>query len=240
MWAVRLPSPLLEGILLRRYKRFLADVQLVDGREVTAHVPNTGTMLGVSTPGTRVWLSHSNNPRRKTLFTWELSTSDNGTLVAVNTGLANLLAEEAICRGVLAPLDGYDNTRREVRFGRENSRIDLLLEGPGGRCWVEVKSVTLAKEDVALFLDAATARGRKHLRELTALAREGERTTMLYCIQRADVQSFAPAEDIDPDYARLLREAAAAGVEVLAFRNEITIEEILPETLVPVLLGSAS
>lgn len=234
---MKLPSPLWEGILLRRYKRFLADVRLMDGRDVTAHVPNTGTMLGVSTPGTRVWLSHSSNPSRKTAFTWELSTSDAGTLVAVNTGLANQLAEEAIRSGVLAPLVGYDKARREVRFGRENSRIDLLLEGADGRCWVEVKSVTLARDGVALFPDAVTLRGQKHLRELMALAQEGERAAMLYCIQRADVQSFAPAGDIDPGYARLLRQTAEAGVEILACRNRVTIEEILPETQVPVSLG---
>lgn len=225
---------------MRRYQRFLAEVRLVDGGEVTAHVPNTGAMLGVSTPGTRVWLSHSNNPRRKTAFTWELSTSNEGTLVAVNTALANRLAEEAIRGGVLAPLNDYEKIQTEVRFGRENSRIDLLLEGVDGRCWAEVKSVTLARDGKGLFPDAVTLRGQKHLRELTALAQKGKRAVMLYCIQRGDVNFFAPAEDIDPHYAHLLREAARAGVALFAWRNRVTTGEILPETLVPVSLEAAS
>ncbi|RMG33554.1 MAG: DNA/RNA nuclease SfsA [Gammaproteobacteria bacterium] len=233
---MRFARPLVEGILLRRYRRFLADVQLADGREVTAHVPNTGAMAGVSTPGCRVWLSEATQSHRKTAYTWELSTSDEGTLVAVNTGLANRLAAESIEMGLLPSLHGFGQVHQEVRLDNGSSRIDMVLHGEQGRCWAEVKSVTLARHGVALFPDAVTLRGQKHLRELMALSRKGERAAMIFCIQRNDVRAFFPAESIDPDYAHLLRGAARAGVQIHSFRNEVTTAGVTPEAPVPVSL----
>lgn len=235
-YPVEFPEPLLEGVLLRRHRRFLADVRLLDGTEVTAHVPNTGSMLGVATPGTRVWLSRARDPRRRTAFTWELACSDDGALVGVNTALTNRLAAEAIEGGLIPPLAGYPRLRREVPFGRERSRIDLLLEGDAGRCWVEVKSVTLAHQGTALFPDAVTRRGQKHLRELMALAAEGEAAALLFVIQRGDARAFAPAAEIDPDYARLLAAADRAGVTLLAWRCEVSTRAIRIAAPVPVRL----
>jgi sugar fermentation stimulation protein A len=228
-------DPLRPGRLIKRYKRFLADVRFDDGEEVTAHCPNPGSMLSVSDPGSRVWLSHSDNPKRKLAHTLELIETPGG-LVGVNPNRANDLAREAIEAGRIADLTGYETIRREVRYG-QNSRIDLLLEGDGRPdCYVEVKSVTMRRDDgpvgLAEFPDAVTKRGAKHLGELAAMVAEGSRAVMLYLAQRADCGRFAVAADIDTGYADALTSATAAGVETLAVRctvgpDGITVSESL-------------
>lgn len=234
---MRFDFPLIPGTLVRRYQRFFADVRLADGRIVTAHCPNTGSMLGVSTPGSPVWLSPASNPRRKLAYTWELTEVTPGVLVGVNTARSNHLVEEAIRAGRLPQLAGYATLRREVRFGREGSRIDFLLaDGPGPDCYVEVKNVTAAVEEgIALFPDAVSTRAARHLRELMHVVEQGCRAVVFFCAQRADVAEVRPADAIDPDYGRTLREALAAGVEAFAARAEVSVEGIALTTPVPVI-----
>lgn len=229
-----LPQPLFHGTLLRRYQRFLADVELDDGSRVTAHTPNTGSMMGCSTPGSRVVLSVSDNPGRKYPYTWELVHAD-GFWAGINTRYPNLLAREAILSGAIPELAGYPSLRQEVPYG-VRSRIDLLLSGPKGNCYVEVKNVTLVEDGYALFPDAVTARGQKHLNELTHVVRQGERGVNLFVVQRGDAFKVAPAERIDPGYARALREASANGVELLAYRAKVTEKEIRLTERLPVVL----
>lgn len=229
-----LPPPLYQGTLIRRYHRFLADVELDDGTLVTAHTPNTGSMMGCAVPGNRVVLSVSGNPGRKYPHSWELVQAD-GVWVGINTQLPNLLAREAIQNGTIAELSGYDKITLEVPYGT-GSRIDLLLTGERGRCYVETKNVTLVKERCALFPDAVSTRGQKHLRELMEMVRQGHRAANLFVVQRGDGDALAPADAIDPVYGRLLREAAAAGVELLAYQARVTLGEIRLTHPVPVLL----
>ena len=224
---MKFPAPLVEGRLLRRYKRFLADVELASGATVTAACPNTGSMLGCCEPGSRVWLSESDSPTRKYRHTWELVEAGEAgreVLVGINTGLPNRLVAEAIEAGVIGELSGYAAIRREVPFGEERSRIDLLLESPGREpCYVEVKNVTAAVSgSVALFPDAVSERGTKHLRELMRLRARGSRPVLVFCVQRGDVDEVRPADAIDPVYGKTLREAVAAGVEVMAWRAKVT------------------
>ncbi len=220
--------PLIAGTLLRRYQRFLTDVELDNGTRLTAACPNTGSMLGCCTPGNRVWLSQSDAPTRKYRHTWEL-VEVGKVKVGINTGLPNKLVREAIERGVLVELGGYDSLRGEVPCGVERSRIDLLLQSARrADCYVEVKNVSAAVEKgVALFPDAVSARGAKHLRELMRLKAEGLRAVLVYCVQRGDVEAVRPADAIDPLYGRTLREALAAGVEVLAYRAKVTTREVV-------------
>lgn len=226
---MRFADPLRRGRLVKRYKRFLADVRFDDGEAVTAHCPNPGSMLSVSDPGATVWLSRSDNPKRKLAHTLELIDTPGG-LVGVNPNRANALAQEAIEAGMIGALAGYAAIRREVRYG-ENSRIDLLLEDDGRPdCYVEVKSVTMRRDDglvgLAEFPDAVTKRGAKHLGELAAMAAGGARAVMLYLAQRADCGKFAVAGDIDPGYAAAFATAAEAGVEMLAVRCSVEPEGI--------------
>jgi sugar fermentation stimulation protein A len=235
---MRFPSPLRSGRLIQRYKRFLADVALDSGETITANCPNTGSMLGLTAPGSRVWLSKSDNPARKYAHTWEMIETDLGagaSLVGINPGHPNRLVAEAIAEKRIKALTGYDSLRREVRYG-ENSRIDILLEDARrGRCYVEVKNVHLMREPgLAEFPDCATARGVKHLRELSTMASEGHRAVMLFLIQRTDAKRFALASDLDPAYAEQFRLAAAAGVEALAFRCRLSEAEIALERAVPI------
>ena len=227
-------APLVQGRLIRRYKRFLADVQLANG-VVTAACPNTGSMLGCCEPGNRVWLSESDRVTRKYRHTWEI-VEVGEVMVGINTSLPNALAAEAIASGALAELAGYANLRREVAFGEERSRVDIVLEHPGrAACYVEVKNVTAAVSGrVAVFPDAVSERGAKHLRELMRLKAAGARPVQLYCVQRGDVDEVRPADAIDPEYGRTLREALAAGVEVLAYRARVTPREIRLEERIPV------
>jgi len=240
---MRFAKALVPGRLLRRYKRFLADIELASGGVVTAACPNTGSMLGCCDPGSRVWLSESDSPTRKYRHTWEMvearpAGSRRGVMVGINTGLPNRLVAEAIEAGVIGELSGYGTIRREVAFGEERSRIDLVLESPGrAACYVEVKNVTAAVADgVALFPDAVSARGTKHLRELMRLKEKGLRPVLVFCVQRGDVGEVRPADAIDPLYGRTLREAVAAGVEVVAWRAKVTARTISLETRIPVSL----
>ncbi len=237
---MRFPSPLQRGRLLQRYKRFLADVVLDSGETVTANCPNTGSMLGLTTPGARVWLSRSDSPTRKYAHTWELIETDLGdgpSLVGINTGHPNRLVAEAIAGKRIKALAGYASLRREVRYG-EASRIDILLEDERkGRCYVEVKNVHLMREGgLAEFPDCVTARGVKHLRELAAMAAEGHRAVMLFLVQRTDAERFTLAPDLDPAYAAAFRLATERGVEALAFRCRLSKAEIALDRAVPIVV----
>jgi sugar fermentation stimulation protein A len=219
---MRFPAPLERGRLVRRYKRFLADVELDDGCALTVHVPNPGAMLGLNTPGLTVWLSPSPSPTRKLSHTLEMVEADGG-LVGVNTMNPNRLAAEALEHGRIPELVGYDLVRREVRYGQA-SRIDFLLSGPGRPdCWLEVKNCHFRRDGaLAEFPDCVAARSLKHLGELEAMAAQGDRAVMLFVIQRSDCEAFAAAQDIDPAYAAGLQRAAANGVEVLAYACELS------------------
>jgi len=235
---VRFDPPLVPGTLLRRYQRFLADVRLTDGAVVTAHSPNTGRMAGCLAEGSRVWLSESDRPGRRLRHTWEIA-SDGDTLVGVHTGRTNRLAEEALAAGAIPALAAFPRVRREVRVGAD-SRLDLVLErddpdgGAPARCFVEVKNVTLAADGAALFPDAVTARGVKHLEELTRQAAAGHAAAMLYVVQRGDCQRVSPADAIDPAYGAALRRALAAGVRAWGLRFAVTPEAVTFECVLPV------
>ncbi|HRJ68505.1 MAG TPA: DNA/RNA nuclease SfsA [Beijerinckiaceae bacterium] len=237
---MRFPSRIVPGRLIQRYKRFLAEVALADGSIVTAHCANPGAMLGLTDPGSTVWLSMSPDPKRKLAYNWELVEVDFGDgtqCVGINTSHPNRLAELAISAGTLPELAGYPTLRREVRYG-VNSRIDLLLEAPErAPCYVEVKNVHLCRRaGQAEFPDCVTARGAKHLGELANVVRDGGRAVMLYVIQmRAD--SFSLAADIDPAYARAFDAARAAGVEALAYSCDVSPDGLGLARAVPFVLG---
>ncbi|MEJ2636599.1 MAG: DNA/RNA nuclease SfsA [Calditrichia bacterium] len=231
---MELPYPLYSGKLIQRYKRFLADVELDNGEVVTAHCPNSGSMMGCSEPGSPVLLSKSDNPNRKLAYTWELIRI-KGNWVGINTGYPNRLVKEAIENGVVKELQHYDAIRQEVKYG-ENSRIDLLLENSNSRCYVEVKNVTLVENEAALFPDAVTTRGQKHMRELMNMVKAGHRSVIFYVVQRADARWVGPADEIDPEYGRLLRMAVSKGVEALAYQAELSPERILLIRSLPVIL----
>lgn len=235
---MQFPDPLLRGTLIKRYKRFLADVALDGGGAVTAHCPNPGSMLGLNAPGAEVWLSPARKPERKLRYTWELLRYD-GRLVGINTGHPNKLVEEAIKDGVIAELAGYDGVRREVRYGR-NSRIDLLLSG-GGKpdCYVEVKNVHLKREadgasGAAEFPDSVTKRGAKHLAELSDMVAAGARAVMVYVVQREDCDHFRLAADIDPGYAEAFAAARVAGVEAICYACKIAVDGIHIAAPIPI------
>ncbi|MBR9825751.1 MAG: DNA/RNA nuclease SfsA [Alphaproteobacteria bacterium] len=219
---MKFQTPLIEGRLVKRYKRFFADVELANGETVTAHCANTGAMTGIKEAGLRVWLSRSDNPKRKLKYSWELVEADD-TLIGALPARANELAEEAVADGRISELAGYESLRREVKYG-ENSRIDLLLESDGrAPCWVEVKNVHwMRAPGIAEFPDGVTSRGAKHLGELSQKARAGERAVQLFIVQRIDCQVLRPARDIDPVYAEALKSAAQAGVEILAYGCSLT------------------
>ena len=233
---MRLP-PLTEGRLIRRYKRFLADIELADGSVVTSHCANPGAMLGLQAPGSRVWLSRSSDPARKLNYSWHLVEADFGEaspqLVGIDTSLPNRLAEEAISAGAIPELAGFDLLRREVRYG-VNSRIDLLLAGSGRPdTYVEIKNVHfMRRPGRAEFPDSVTSRGAKHLEELGAMAEAGHRAVMLYVIQMQGT-SFSLAADLDPAYARAFIRARDRGVEALAYTCRVTPEDISIDRRVP-------
>lgn len=234
--------PLQPGLLLRRYKRFLADIQLPGGDTLTVHCPNTGSMLNCMVPESPCWYSLSDNPKRKLPGTLELVTTATGGLACVNTHRANALVEEALRDDRIPALSGYETLRREVRYGNENSRIDLLLEDSArGRCYIEVKSVTLGLEQgLGAFPDAVTLRGLKHLRELSAIAASGDRAVLFFCVLHDDVERVSPAGHIDPAYAAGVREALVAGVEVMAWKTRLSPEELHLDRPVPFALDPAA
>lgn len=232
------PSPLQRGILLKRYKRFLADVDL-GGEIITAHCANPGSMLGLAEPGSTVWLSKSDNPKRKLKYSWELIEVDSGSgpsLVGINTAHPNALVAEAISSGFISELSGYPALRREVKYG-VNSRIDILLENNDlSRCYVEVKNVHLMRESgLAEFPDSVTKRGAKHLDELANMVREGHRAVMFYLIQRGDAERLAFARDIDPAYGAAFDEAIKAGVEAIAYACTLSPAKITVDRPVPLM-----
>ncbi len=232
--------PLTPGTLQRRYKRFLADVTLDTGETVVAHCPNTGAMTGCDAPGSRVWLSHSDNPRRKLAWTWELvETGPDNAWACINTARANAVMGELLNGGPPVELAAYDRIRPEVRYGTEKSRIDWLMEDSGGQhspVWIEVKNVTLVDEGVGYFPDAVTVRGQKHIRELQARVEAGDRALLLFCVSHSGAREVRPAEGIDPVYARLLGEAVAQGLECRAWQMVMAPEGLAPGEEVPVVL----
>lgn len=217
---------LVHGTLIKRYKRFLADVRLDDGREVTAHCPNPGSMRTCAEPGWGVWVSPANNPKRKLKWTLEIIDAD-GVPILVNTARPNGVVREAITEGTIPELAGYPTLRAEVKYG-ENSRIDLLLTDPERpSCYVEVKNVTMGAETaVAAFPDSVSKRAAKHMTELAAQVAEGHRAVVFFLVSRGDALTMRPAEEIDPAYAQALRAAVDAGVEVLAYRAQISANEV--------------
>jgi sugar fermentation stimulation protein A len=226
---------LISGTLIKRYKRFLADVALSDGRTVTAHCPNSGSMKACSEPGRAVYLSHHDDPKRKLKYTWELIHMKH-SLVGVNTLVPNRLVHEAISAGDVKQLSGYETIRREVSTGK-GSRIDLMLEDKDKpRCYVEVKNCTLVEDGNACFPDAKTSRGLKHLQELERLYRSGCRSVMFFLIQRMDAERFRPADHIDPDYGKGLRKVVKAGVEILVYDVSIDLKGIQLNKEIPYLL----
>jgi sugar fermentation stimulation protein A len=233
---MKFESQLIPGTLLKRYKRFLADVRLENGMVVTAHSPNTGSMKGCAEPGSPVWLRDTANPKRKYPYAWELTTSTEDSLVGINTGIVNQLVSEAIESGVIRELQGYDIIRPEVKYGTENSRIDLLLQsGERPDCFVEIKNVTgVDKQQNAIFPDAVSQRATRHLRELMHMVGQGQRGVIFFCIQREDISLFKPADKIDPEYGQMLRKAIEHGVEAIAYKTKLSPQQIVLSSRIPV------
>lgn len=235
-----LPQPLHPATLLRRYKRFLSDMRLADGTEVVAHCPNPGSMKTCAEAGWAVLLSHSTDPRRKLKWTWELAYDGDQHPILINTGRPNAVVYEAVLAGQIPELSGYTEVKREVRYGTERSRIDLLLTHPDKPdCYVEIKSVTMRAGEVGAFPDSVTKRGQRHLRELMGVVAEGKRAVMFFLLSRGGLSGVRPADEIDPAYGALLREAAAAGVELVAYRADFPPGAVVVGPKVPVLLGDA-
>lgn len=231
---MKFETKLISGTLIQRYKRFLADVKLSNGEIITAHCANPGAMLGLKDPGLKVWLSKTNNPKRKLKYSWELIEFEaTNSFVGINTNLPNKLVEEAINASTIKELQGYLFLKREVKYG-QNSRIDFLLsknkEGETSNsknCYVEVKNVHLLRtQSLAEFPDSITKRGTKHLNELANMAKDGHRAVMLYIIQRDDADTFALANDIDPAYAKAFQDAKKEGVEAIAYQCHLDTKEI--------------
>ena len=217
---MKFESPLVRAVLVKRYKRFFADVVLDSGEHATAHCPNTGTMKTCGEPGDIVYLSRNDNPKRKLRYTWELSKTTRG-FVGVHTGRTNAIVDEAISKGAIAELRGYPTVQREVKH--QASRLDFKLSSPDRPdCWVEVKNVTMIESDTCLFPDAVSARGLKHLTDLTEIAKSGQRAVMLFVVNRSAGRSFRPAKEIDPHYAKALANAHQHGVEVLVYRTRLS------------------
>jgi sugar fermentation stimulation protein A len=223
---------LIPGILVKRYKRFMADVKLADGEVVTAHCPNSGSMRECCESGRPVHLSFHDHPKRKLKYTWELIEMPT-SIVGINTLIPNRLVTESIKAGLVSDLNGYDNIAREVKTS-DNTRLDILLSSEGGnRCYVEIKNCTLVKEGVACFPDAITSRGLKHLVELSFLVSKGFRCVIFYVIQRMDAKIFQPADHIDPAYGRELRQALKYGVEILVYDTRIDLKTIRLNRKIP-------
>ena len=222
---MKFEKPLIPGKLIKRYKRFLADIEMDSGKIITAHCPNSGSMKSCTNPGWKVLLSESDNPKRKYKFTWEMV--NNGKCwIGINTMIPNIIAEEAIKKGIISELSGYEEIKREVKYG-ENSRIDILLKSEKQLCYVEVKNVTLVEEDGHYYFpDAVTSRGLKHLNELMEMKKQGHRAVMLFVVQRSDGKIFKPAAHIDLKYAAGLKSAFNNGVEILVQQANVSSTKI--------------
>lgn len=225
---------LISGKLIKRYKRFLADIELDNGEIVTAHCPNSGSMLNNKEPGSPVMISPANNPKRKLKYTWELVFSE-GNWVGINTSLSNKIVKEGIENGTIKEVNGFEKIRQEVKYGL-NSRIDLLLEKQDKKCYVEIKNVSLKNGETALFPDAVTTRGQKHLKELMLMKTHGHRAIIFFNIQLNGIKCFSPADGIDPEYGKLLREANKKGVETIAYQAIVSPEEIKVERKITIKL----
>jgi len=231
---MRYESPLIKGRLIKRYKRFLADVELESGEIITAHTANTGSMKGLIDQGNPVYLSHHDNPKRKLKYSWEL-VKIGRHWVGINTGLPNKLVAEGIKNGTIKELQGYDSCRPEVPYGK-NSRIDLLLSNEAQLCYVEVKNVTMVENQKAFFPDAVSVRAQKHLKELANMVQEGHRAIIFYVIQRPDAKEVLPADQIDPEYGQILRHVHKTGVEILAYQAKVSAKGVQLTQPVPVVL----
>jgi sugar fermentation stimulation protein A len=219
---MKFQTPLVPATLIRRYKRFLSDIQLEDGREVVAHCPNPGSMMGMKDEGMRIWVEPNDDPKKKLKYGWRLAELGSGAMVGIDTSIPNRVVSEALSGGLVSNLAAYSGIRPEVKYG-ENSRVDFLLTQDGlPDTYVEVKSVTLCREaGLAEFPDSVTARGTKHLHDLIDVVARGQRAVMLYLVQRTDCDRFALAGDIDPKYANTFDLARAAGVEILCYDTHI-------------------
>jgi len=222
---------LIHGKLIKRYKRFLADITLDNGEQITAHVPNSGAMTSTIAPDCDVWVSFHDNPKRKLKYTLELTKIDD-IMICTNTNYANKVAIEAVKEGKIEELQGYDSIKPEQKYGK-NSRIDILLEKEDQKCYVEIKSVTLKIDEHLAFPDAVTSRGEKHLKELEEMAKQGHRAVMLYMIQRDDSLPFRLANEIDKKYYETFKEVTKNGVEVIVYQSYITTKEIYLDKKVP-------
>lgn len=217
-----------KATLIKRYKRFLADVILEDGTTTTIHVSNTGSMKNCGCEGDTVWYSTSDNPKRKYPYSWELTETKQGHLICVNTIAANRLVEEAINNHVIAEVTGYETLKREVKYGSENSKVDFMLtDSDKVDCYLEVKSCTFLEDQQGYFPDAVTVRGQKHIRELIEMVEQGKRAILLFAVLHSGINSVSPANHIDPNYGKLLLEASKVGVEIIAYKAHLSASEIL-------------
>lgn len=246
---MKFSPPLIKATLLKRYKRFLADVVSNEHGEFTTHCPNTGSMKNCWQEGDTAWLLDSKNPKRKYLYTWVLNQNIQGDWICINTHLANQVVSEGIENGVLEELQGYESLRQEVKYGEENSRIDLLLTDPNKPdCYVEIKTVTLLESGdnpdsgepfepgAGYFPDTVSTRGQKHIRELVSMVEQGHRAVLLFLVQHTGIRSVSPAAHIDRKYAELLYGAAQKGVEIYAYNTHISAAEIKLQQALPVIL----
>ena len=229
---MRFQTPLIHARLIRRYKRFLADVTLDDGAQAVAHCPNPGAMTGLAGEGSSLWLEPNDDPRKKLRYGWRIGTAENGAPVVVDTGLANRIVAEALAQGRIEGVKG--SLRAEVPYG-ENSRVDFVIEDAGAQTYLEVKSVSLSRQaGLAEFPDSVTKRGTKHLHDLAQMVAQGHRAAMLFLVVRPDCTRFKPAADIDPAYAHALREAAAAGVQILCYDCDVAADHVTLRAPLPV------
>lgn len=226
--------PLQAGTLIQRYKRFLADIITQDGSTITIHCANTGAMTGCATPGDTVWYSESANAKRKYPHSWELTQTQDGHLICVNTLRANQLVSEALMQSLIPELAGYQTQAQEVRYGGENSRIDFLLTDPHkAPCYIEVKSVTLLENEQGYFPDTVTLRGQKHLRELQAITEAGNRAVLFFAVLHSGIESVSGAAHIDKKYSSLLQQAVLSGMEIICYKMRITPDGIRVDEKIP-------
>lgn len=226
-------KPLKSAKLVKRYKRFLADIELPNGSVETIHCPNTGSMKACDGPGSLIWFSTSNNLKRKYPHTWEIIENEQQHFIGINTHRANKLVAEALSNKVIKELSYYSDIKSEVKYGEQNSRVDFLLSEKDEHCYVEVKNVTLAETNIAYFPDAVTERGRKHLQELALMREQGHRAVLLFCVQHTGVAEVRVAQTIDPNYAETLKNVIARGVEVLCYQAEISPSAITLKNKLP-------